>query len=86
MAVHLKGSQIAALLTSILRILKNTEFTTRAGKGRVEIGGNSGKNRSHDDGFGRSSDFDSKFYLKLQYNKRATHLDAQNKLINKFIS
>ena len=46
-------------------------------------GGDNGDNSGHDDGGSRSSNFDKKFHPILQYNSRTTHLDAQNKLINK---
>ena len=39
-----------------------------------------------DDSGGRSGDFDKKFYPRLQYGSRATHLDAQDKLINRLIN
>ena len=34
---------------------------------------------------GRSGDFDRKFRPRLQYGNRATHLDAQDELINRLI-
>ena len=64
-------------------------------KGVVGVGGG-GKNRAGplckhevdgiDDGGGRNSDFDRKFYPKLQCGSRATHLDAQDELINEPIN
>ena len=35
-----------------------------------------------DDEGGRSGHFDKKFHPRLQYDSRATHLDAQDELIN----
>ena len=64
-------------------------------KGIVEVGGG-GRNRVEpvgkhevdgiDDGGGRSGDFDRKFYPRLKYGSRATHLNAQDKLINGLIN
>lgn len=33
-----------------------------------------------------SGNFERKFYLRLWYDSRATHLNAQNKLINELIN
>ena len=61
----------------------------------VGVGGG-GRNRAEpvgkyevdgvDDGGGRSGDFDRKFHPRLQYGSRATHLDAQDELINGLIN
>ena len=48
--------------------------------------GDGGDNGSHDDGGSCSNNFDKKFYLMLQYDSRATYLNTQDKLINKFIN
>ena len=64
-------------------------------KGVARVGGG-GRNRAEplgkheidrvDDGGGRSGDFDRKFHPRLQYGSRATHLDAQDKLLNEPIN
>ena len=86
-------SRIAALFTSMLKT-SSTE-SAKPMKGVVGVGGG-GRNRAElvgkhefdgvDDGGGHSGDFDKKFHLRLQYGSRATHLNAQDKLINGLIN
>ena len=60
----------------MLKTLESIESKTRPGKGGVGVGGNSGENGGHNDSSSCSGDFDKKFYPRLQYDSRATHLDA----------
>ena len=44
-----KANQIAAPLILMLKTLRNTNSTTRPGKGRLRVGSNGGDNGGHDD-------------------------------------
>ena len=61
----------------MLKTSGSIESTTRPGKSVVGVGGDGGENAGHDDGGGRSGDFDRKFHPRLQYDSRATYLNAQ---------
>ena len=86
-----KFSRIVAPLTSMLKTssIKSAEPK----KGIVGVG-DGGKNKTEpvgkhkvdgvDDSGGRSGD--RKFHPRLQYGSHATHLDAQDKLINALIN
>ena len=56
-----------------------TDLSTSAAQIVVEYDG-------VDDGGDRSGDFNRKFHLRLRYGSRATHLDAQDELINGLIN
>ena len=79
-------SRIAVQPTLILKTLGSTESTTRPGKGGVGVGGNGSGNGGYDNGGGCSGDFDRKFHPMFQYNSRAIHLSAQDKLMNRLIN
>ena len=65
----------------VSRAQKGVVRVNSGGRNRAELVGKHEVDRVDDVG-GSSGDFDRKFHPRLQYSSRATHVNAQDKLIN----